>query len=373
MAIEIREVTTRRDLKRFVMFPFELYKGNTYWIPPLIKSDMDALRRDKNPVFEYSDAKYWIAYKDGKIAGRIAGMINHKFVEKWKSKFAGFGWFEAIDDVGVSKALLNIVEEWVRIEGMEAVQGPMGLTNFDHQGMLIEGFDELPTVASTYNYPYYPVHMEAAGYGKKVDYVEFEVKVPETILDKALRISDLVMKRKGVRLYKAKSKKDVQKHAKRIFEIINETYSHLYGFVELSDKQMALYTKKYFPYMNPDLVSMLFDKNDQMVGFQITLPTLSRAMQKANGRLFPFGFRHLLKALKNPTLIDLYLVGILPEYQNQGLNAIFMLDLQKTCLELGIKLAETNSELEDNHKVQSFWKNYDARQHKRKRIFIKHL
>ena len=167
MAIEIREVTTRKDLKQFVMFPFDLYKENAFWIPPLIKSDMDTLHKDKNPVFEYSDAKYWIAYKDGKIAGRIAGMINHKFVEKWKSKFAGFGWFEAIDDVGVSKALLNIVEEWVRIEGMEAVQGPMGLTNFDHQGMLIEGFDELPTVASTYNYPYYPVHMEAAGYGKR--------------------------------------------------------------------------------------------------------------------------------------------------------------------------------------------------------------
>jgi len=235
----------------------------------------------------------------------------------------------------------------------------------------VEGFEELPTVASTYNYDYYPKHVELCGFQKEVDYLEFEVMVPDSIPDKAFRISNIVQKKKKIRLYKAKSRDELIQYAKDIFHIINETYKDLFAFVPMNETQIGLYTKKYFPYIQTDFVSLLFDRDDRLVGFQITMPTLSRAMQKAKGRLYPFGFIHLLRALKHPKHMDLYLVGILPEYQNQGLNAIFMTDLNVTLLNHGIISTETNSELEDNQSVQDFWDYYDSRQHKRKRIYIK--
>ena len=371
MDIEIREVQTNNDVKQFVLFPYGLYRNNKYWIPPLIKGEFDTLNRDKNPAFDYCDARYWLAIRDGKVVGRIAGIVNKKYIKTWQRKVAGFGWFDFIDDRSVAEALLACVEEWARSEGMEGVHGPMGFTNFDRQGMLIEGFEELPTIVSVYNYEYYPKHMKALGYRKETDYLEFEVKTPDAIPEKAERIMALVQKRKGIRLARVKSKKELLSFAPHVFDVINKTHGHLFSFVELSEKQVDLYTKKYFPFIQPDYVSLLLNKEDHLVGFQIAIPSLSRAMQKAGGRLFPFGFFHLMRALKHPRTLDLYLVGILPEYQNQGLNALFMTDLTRTALEKGIVSAETNSELEDNKKIQDFWKYYNARQHKRKRVYYK--
>ena len=373
MAVEIQDVRTPRDLKEFVRFPYRHYRGNPYWVPPLIQGEMSTLDRKKNPAFEYCDVAFWLALKDGRIAGRIAGIVNRKFVDIWKTPTAGFGWFETVDDREVSGALLETAENWARARGMTAVQGPMGLTNFDHQGLLIEGFDELPTIASAYNYPYYLSHLEDRGYEKVNDYLEFEVKPPKQIPEKAQRIADIVMKRKGIRLIKPGSKKELIPYAKDVFGIINRTYSHLFAYVPLSDRQVEYYTKKYFSFIQPEYVSLLADADGRMVGFQITMPSLSRAMQKARGRLYPFGWIHLLKALKKPKTIDLYLVGILPEYQNQGLNAVFMVDLSRITMENRIETAETNSEQEDNKKVQDFWKYYESRQHKRKRIVKKTL
>lgn len=371
MGIELKEVKTTSDLKRFVRFPFSLYKNNAYWVPPLIKNEMETLSREKNPAFEYCDVVLWLAYRDDRIVGRIAGIVNHKFVEKWKKKVAFFGWFDVADDLDASRALISQVETWVKAKGMTGVHGPMGLTNFDHQGMLVEGFDELAAVASAYNYSYYPKHMEALGYRKEVDYIEFEAFVPESVPEKAERICNIILKKKRLRLYKAKTKEELLPYAKPIFDVVNVTYSKLFGFVELNEKQIKMYTDKYFPFIQPEYVAIVFDENDRIIGFQITMPSLARALQKANGRLFPFGFIHLLRALKKPKYLELYLVGVIPEYQNQGVNAIFMSDLTKTAIKNKIISAETNSELETNKKVQDFWKYYNARQHKRKRIYEK--
>jgi len=373
MSVELREVRTVRDLKKFVRFPYRLYRKDPYWVPPLIKSELSTLNPAINPAFEYCEVVLFLAFRNGRIAGRIAGIINRKFITTWESPTASFGWFDLIDDEEVARVLLGRVEEWARGQGMKHLQGPMGLTNFDHQGLLIEGFDELPTIASTYNFPYYLTHLEACGYQKETDYLEFEVKPPKQIPEKVRRIAEIVLKRKGVRLVKFSRRKDLLPWARSVFEIINQAYSPLFSYVKLNSRQIEYYTNQYFPFLHPEYVSLLMDKNDRLIGFQITLPSLSRAMQKARGHLYPLGWIHLLRAMKKPRVIDLLLVGILPEYQNQGLNAVFMLDLNRITLKNGIELAETNSELESNKKVQDFWKHYETRQHKRKRIFKKAL
>lgn len=371
MSVEIREAKSLRELKEFVLFSFPLYKNNKYWVPPLIKGQVDTLRPDKNPAFEYCEAIYLLAYKDKKVAGRIAGIINRKFIEMWKKKYARFCWIDFIDDEEVSRALLKGVEQWARSKGLEGIHGPLGFTTFDQQGMLIEGFNELATFASVYNYDYYPRHMEKLGYQKEVDYFEFEIKDNKVVPEKAERICNIIMKRDQLRLFKAKSKKDLLPYAKQVFDVINASYSPLFGFVPLTEKQIDMYVKKFFSYIQPDFVAVILDKNDRVIGFQITMPSLSRAFQKAKGRLLPFGFIHILRALKKPKSLDFLLVGILPEYQNKGVNALFMTDMTKTARQRGISTAETNAELEHNVKVQNFWKDYDPRLHKKKRIYLK--
>jgi ribosomal protein S18 acetylase RimI-like enzyme len=326
---------------------------------------------EKNPALDYCEAKYWLAYQDNKIVGRIAGIINHKYIEKWKNKYAGVSRFDFINDEKVSMALLGTVENWVKSKGLEAVHGPIGFTNFDHQGMLVEGFDELPTIASTYNYDYYPRHIENFGYKKDIDYLEFEVKVPDSVPEKAERLAQIVLKKNNLNLVRARSKKELLPYARQMFDVINATYSPLFASVELSEKLIDMYIKKYFSFILPEYVTIVFNENDKVIGFQITISSLSRAFQKAKGRLFPFGLVHILKALKKPKYLDLYLVGILPEYQNKGISAIFMNELTKIAIANNIISAETNSELEENTKVQDFWKYYEVRQHKRKRVYLK--
>jgi len=371
MSIQIREIQNKKDLKKFVLFPYKLYKKNQYWVPPLIKGELETLIPEKNPAFDYCEAKYWLAYKNSKLVGRIAGIINHKYIEKWNKKYASFSRFDFVDDEDVSQTLLEKVENWAKSKGLEGVHGPVGFTNFDHQGMLVEGFDELPTIASTYNFDYYPKHVEKLGYKKDVDYIEFEAKVPESVPEKAERLAQIVIKKNKLTLVKARSKKELLPYARPIFDVINAAYSPLFSSVELSEELIDMFIKKYFSFIFPEYVTIVMNENEKVIGFQIAMPSLSKAFQKANGRLFPFGFVHILRALKKPKYLDLYLVGILPEYQNKGISAIFMNELTKIAIANNIISAETNSESEDNTKVQDFWKYYDARQHKRKRVYVK--
>jgi len=371
--VQLKEVETNSDLKKFVKFPLKMYKNNPYYIPSLISGEINTLRKDKNAAFEYCEAKYWLAYKDGKIAGRIAGIINHEYIKKWKNKFARFGWIDFIDDPEVSAALLGAVEEWAKENGMEGILGPLGFTDFDEEGMLIEGFEELGTLALIYNFPYYPKHLETLGYEKDADWLEFEIQQPEEIHEKILRLNEIVLKRNKLHLVPAKKAKDLRPYARGVFELINDTYADLYGFVELNDKQIDGYIEEYFPFIDPQYTKIIIDENDKVAAFGITMPSLSRALQKAKGRLFPFGWIHMLYALKNPKSLDMYLVGVRKEFQNKGIPAVLLAEVTQACIRNDIKTAETAAELEENLEVQSMWKHFPKRQHKRRRCYIKKL
>ncbi|MCJ7579141.1 MAG: GNAT family N-acetyltransferase [Candidatus Aminicenantes bacterium] len=373
MAVEIREVKNKRELKRFVRFPFILYKDNKYWVPPLTKNEMELLNSEKNPDFEYCEAKYWLAYKDNLLVGRIAGIYNKKYIEKWKNKYASFSRFDFIDDEDVSRALFDSVEVWAKSKGMEGVHGPLGFTTFDHQAVLTEGFDEMPTSASVYNYEYYPKHLDKLGCKKEVDYIEFKINVPKQIPEKAARIANIVLKREKLKLIKSKSKRKLFSYSKQLFHVINESYKPLFYFIELNDKQMNRFIKKYTSLVKAKYILLVVNEENKVIAFQITMPSLSTAFQKARGRLFPFGFIYFLMAARKPNVLDLYLIGILPEYQGKGIQALFMKDLNQTAIDNNIQYGESNSELEENTKVQSIWKYYDSTQHKRKRIYVKRI
>ena len=373
MAIEIREVTSPKELKRFVRFPYKHYKNSKYWIPPMMKGEYETLSKESNPSFEHCDFKLLIAYKDGKPAGRIAGIINRRYIEESGKKDARFCWFDTIDDLDVSRFLLENVEEWARSMAMERLIGPMGFTTFERQGILVKGFEEMPTFSGVYNYAYYPVHLESLGYGKEIDYVEYEVVVPETVPEKALKIRDLIIKRYKLRSLKVKTTKEMLPYAGSIFNVINAAYKPLYGFTSLTEKQIAYFVKRYFSVIKPDYVTAVLDEEDQVLGFQISMPSLSKAFQKARGKMFPWGWYHILGALRNPERIDILLVGVHPDHQNKGINAIFMTDLTQIAIDRGILFAESNAELEENVKVQNFWRYFNTRQHRGSRIFSKSL
>lgn len=371
--LEIREVKTTGDLKRFIIFPHGLYSKNPYWVPPLFFDEMNTLRKDKNPAFEYCEAKYWLAYRDGKVVGRIAGILNHRFIEKWGKKNVRFSWVDFIDDEEVSGLLFKTVEDWAKSLGMEAVQGPLGFCDLDREGMLIEGFDELGMLITNYNYPYYPQHLEKMGYTKETDWVEYEIKVPDSIPEKVERINAAVLKRLNLRILDAKKPKDLLPYAHGVFDLVNEAYKDLFGVVTLTDRQIEAYIKQYFGFINVDYVRFILDEKNEVVAFGIAMPSLSKALKKSGGRLLPFGFLHILRALKKNDRVDLYLVAVKPELQSKGINAMLLTEINKTAIKNKIKFAETGPELESNIKVQALWKHYETRQHKRRRCFVKEL
>ncbi len=373
MSIVIKEVVSRRDLKKFISFPDKLYSENKYWIPSLHSEEMNTLHKDKNPAFDFCYVKYWLAYKDGKIAGRIAGIIVMRYIEKWKNKYARFGWVDFIDNDNVSKALFYVLETWAKEKGMEAVHGPLGFTDLDPEGMLIEGFDELGTIVTIYNYPYYPEHLERLGYKKDIDWVEFEVKVPDELPEKIKRIAAVVKKKNKLHILKANKSKDLLPYAKEIFYVINEAFEPLYGVVPLTEKQINKYIKQYFSMIRPDFVSLILDEQNKIAAFGITMPSLSKAFQKAKGKLFPLGLFHIIKALKKNDRVDLYLVAVRPDLQGKGVNSLLFNNLFNAYKSNNIIKAETNPELESNIKVQAQWKFFDRRQHKRRRCYIKQL
>lgn len=373
MTITIKEVTNRRLLRKFVNFPFKLYKGNSNWIPTLRSDEMNTLRKDKNPAFAFCRAKYWLAYKDGKIAGRIAGIINPRYQERWGNAYARFGWIDFIDDDHVSRALLAKVEEWAQEQGMQAMHGPLGFTDMDPEAMLVEGFDEMGTLIGIYNYSYYRTHMEKAGYVKDTDWVEFEIKVPAGGVEKIRKLAEIVEERYHLHYLDAKNKKELLLYARQLFELLDETYQHLYGVTPLSQEQIDAYITQYLGFLSPEFVPIILDETNKMVAFGIAMPSLSQALQKSKGRFFPFGFLYLLRALRKNDKGDLCLIAVRKDFQGKGVNSMLMTRLLDVFARMGITSVESNPELEDNINVQAQWKHFEFRQHKRRRVFIKKL
>ncbi len=373
MDILIKEVLTKKELKAFIHFPFELYKGNPNWVPGLFFDEFNTLRRDKNPAFVHCEARYWIAYRERKIVGRIAAILNRRHIEKWGQRFVRFGWIDFIDDPNVSAALITSVENWAKEKGMSAVHGPLGFTDLDREGMLVDGFNELSTLATIYNHPYYPKHLENLGYVKDTDWMEYEFTVPPEPNKTIARIADAALRRNKLQLLKLKNKKELLPYTKELFKLLDDEYKHLYGTVSLTEEQVQSYINQYFGFVTPDFVPIVVDKNGRMIAFGIVMPSLSVALQKSKGQLFPFGFIHLLRALKKNDRADLYLVAVRSEYQGKGVNAILMNKMHEVFNKIGIKKVESNPELETNQNVQGQWKYYEKRQHKRRRVYIKQI
>jgi len=373
MGMEVKEVTALHELKKFVAFQYTLYKNNAYWVPPIRADELRSLRKDKNPAFDFCEAKYWLARKDGKIVGRVAGIINKRYNEKWNQRATRFGWFDFIDDGEVSGRLLHEVERWASERGMNYVHGPLGFTDMDGEGMLVEGFEEVSTLGALYNYPYYQEHIERLGYAKDIDWIEYEVTMRGGIPEKVARMAEIALKRNNLTILNARKAKELLPYAKKIFHVLNDAYTDLYGFVELSEKQIDMYVKQYFGFINPEYVPVVLDSNNEVVAFGIAMPSLSKALQRCKGRLFPFGFIHVLRALKNNRRVDLYLTAVRPDMQNKGINAILIHESNKVYNKNRIEKVETNRELEGNTKVQAQWKFFEARQHKRRRCYKKQL
>jgi hypothetical protein len=373
MEIRIHKVGTNRDLKKFIGFPYDLYKGNRYWCPQIRMDEKNTLSKKKNPAFDFCEAEYWIAFKGNVVVGRIAGIINHKANERWNERLVRFGWIDFIDDPEVSGSLIRTVEEWGKEKGMNGIHGPLGFSDMDNEGMLIKGFDELSTLSSIYNFPYYVDHMSSLGFEKAVDWVQYEFNVPDEIPDKVERLSKLVLEKYHLRVLKAKKAKDLLPYAHKMFAMLNLAFDELYGFTALSDKQMEMYVKTYFGFINPQYVSFVIDQNDDVIGFGISMPSLTKALQRSNGRLFPFGFIHILRALKKNDSIDMYVNGVRPDYHSKGINSLYYNELQKAYIRNGIKKAVTSPQLEENAKALTIWKNFDGRQHLTRRCWIKHF
>lgn len=379
-SVQIKRVETKKDLKDFIEFHYDLYEGNPYDVPNLYSDELNTLSKDRNAAFDFCEAEYYLALKDGRVAGRVAAIINHKANEKWKKKDVRFGWIDFIDDMEVSRALFQAVEDYGRQKDMEAVVGPLGFTDMDPEGMLTWGFDRLGTMATSYNYAYYPRHMEQlGGWMKDNDYVEYYLEVPEKAPEKYTKIAKMVEKRYNLHVRKL-TKRDIFEggYGKKLFDLINLTYADLYGFSELSDRQIDQYIRMYFPLADLNLVTAVEDgnKDNQLVGIAITIPSLSRALQKCRrGRLLPFGWWHLLRAIKwhKTEAVDLLLIGVLPEYRAKGANALVFADLIPRYVEYGFKWGETQVEMETNEGVQSQWGPLDPINHKKRRCYRKSL
>ena len=377
MSVVIKKVSTKSDLKKFIRFNYEFYKDNPYSVPDLYSDMVDTLSRDKNAAFEFCEADYFLAYRDGKIVGRVAAIINHRANETWQKKTVRFGWIDFVDDAEVSDALIDTVKAWGRERGMQEIEGPLGFTDMDSEGMLIEGFDQLSTMATIYNYPYYPVHMERMGFEKSADWVEMKIYIPDAIPEKHKRISDIIQRKYNLRVRKLTDKKDVIKSgvAHEIFRLINDAYAPLFGFSRMTEAQIDQYVNVYIPVLDLRMVTLVETEDGEIVAVGISMPSLSEALQRAKGKFFPFGWWHLLKALKwnRPKVLDLLLVAVRPDYQSKGVNALLFTDLIPIYQEMGFEYAESNPELEDNGRVQNQWQYFKTEQHKRRRCFKQNL
>mgnify|MGYP001371636366 FL=1 len=380
-AIEIKKVESRRDLCKFIDFHNELYKGNPYHVPNLYFDEMNTFRKDKNAAFDFCEAEYFMAYRDGKAVGRVAAIINHSANKKWERESVRFGWIDFVDDIEVSKALLKAVEDYGKSKGMKEIVGPLGFTDMDPEGMLLYGYDQLGTQATAYNYPYYPGHMDRmGGWEKDNDYVEYKLYVPEEMPEKYATIAKMIQKRYNLQVKKLKRNEIYGEngYGRKIFQVVNETFKDLYGYSKLTDRQIEQYVKMYLPMADLDLITIIEDWNTpdhKVVGVGISIPSLARALQKCGGKLFPFGWWHILRALKfhKTEVVDLLLIGVLPEYRQKGANALLFYDLIPHYQRLGFKWGETHVEMETNMKVQGQWQYLNREIHKRRRCYKKDI
>ena len=371
MTLEIREVKNHKDLNDFVRFPFSLYKDSPYWVPQLIRDEIELFNPQKNPSLVDCVTKQWLAFQSGSIVGRIAGIIH-----KQESKSQGlsrFGWLDFIDDERVAGELLNTVESWTIESGLTGMHGPMGFSDMDPEGMLVEGFESPATIATIYNFDYYPKYMESHGFKKAVDWVEARGKVPDEPSRRLIRTAEIVESRFKIRSLKLKSRKHASSRGREMFDILNKSYANLYGFHSLTDKQIDYYIKQYLGFVIPDLMSMIINEKDELVGFAVAMPSLTQAFQKAKGKLFPFGFYHILRALKTSKTADLYLIGVLPKYQKMGVTSLIFRDLIRAFNRRGITQAITNQMLEENQHILTQFNEYqkDGEMHKRRRCYTK--
>ncbi len=373
--VEIRQVKTRSELRKFVNYPNVLYRDVPQFIPAFYGDDLDDWNPKKNPAFSYCEAKCWLALRDGKVVGRIGAILSRRANEKWGLNRMRFTQVDFIDDFEVSSALFEAVEQFAREKGCTEVHGPLGFTDLDREGMLVEGFDRRSMFITYYNHPYYNDHLRRLGYEKDVDWVEMLVEVPydEHTITRMDKLSERVMRYSNLHIAEVKSRKDYKPLIEKVFELINSAYSDLYGTVPLDETQIKRYAKKFIPLINPDLACFVLDEHNSLVGFGVSAPSMAMAMKKSNGRLLPFGFLRVLRALKVNDTLDLFLVAVIPEYQNKAVNAIMLNHVLKGCLKMGIRRAETGPQLETNHKVQSQWNFFKTEQHKRRRCYVKAL
>ena len=376
MAIIIKKVSSKKELKTFIRFNYELYKGNPYSVPDLYDDMLNTFHPKKNAAFEFCEADYFLAYKDDKVVGRVAAIINHRANETWNKKEVRFGWIDFIDDLEVSKSLLDTVARWGKERGMNMIVGPLGFTDMDAEGMLIEGYDQLSTMSTIYNFPYYPRHMEQLGFEKEADWVEFKLTVPDKLPEKFVRISEIILQKYKLKIKKVTRKEiKTQNYGQKIFDLINEAYAPLYGYSKMTQGQINQYIKMYLPLIDLRMVSLVEDENRELIAAGISMPSLSEALQKAKGKMLPWGWYYLLKALfiKKPKVLDLLLVGVKPEYQSKGVNALLFYDLVPIYQQMGFQYGESNPELELNKKVQSQWSAFESIQHKKRRAYKKML
>lgn len=369
--ITIRPVENRRQLKEFIRFPNVLLKQYPNYTPYLEIDELLNLDPKKNPAFDFCSVKLFMAYKDGKLVGRLGGIINNAANEKFQQKRIRFTRFDVIDDLEVTRALFQALETFAKEHQLDGLMGPIGFCDLDKQGLLVEGFDELNMFITLYNPPYYQTHLEALGFAKEADWIELQIKVPEKVDERMDRLATALLKRGGFDLIKPRNKKELRPFIYQAFDVVNAAFAPLYGVITLTPRQIDFYVEQFIQLVNYDYLSLVADKSGRLVAMGLAMPSLSRAMQKANGRLFPFGLFHILHGLKHHDTIDMYLIGIRPEYQGMGLNAIILNDVNKGTVKHGVKFAETGPELELNDKVQSQWKNFETRQHRRRRSFYK--
>jgi GNAT superfamily N-acetyltransferase len=371
--IVIKEATTKNEMREFVKFPFELYKNNPYWIPPLINDELESFDKSKNPAFEHAEAKFYLAYKDNKPAGKVAAIINWEEVNNQQKKKVRFGWLDMIDDIEVTKALLEKVYEYGREHNMEYAEGPIGFSNLDKVGVLIEGFDQIGTAITWYNHPYYKDHLEQLGFVKEKEYIESIFSFNNVDVAPFLKASELIKKRYQLTPLRFKTTKEVMPYVDKMFDLFNTTYSTLASFVAISDVQKEYFKKKYIGLINPEYILFIEDKDHKLIAFAIVMPSFAEALKKANGKLFPFGFIHLLKARKHSKDVVFYLIGIDPEYQNKGVTAIVFDEYYKAFRKNNVENCIRTPELEENHAIHNLWKHFNPVIHKRRRTYKKDL
>lgn len=369
MSIVIKEVENYKDLIKFIKFPMKLYKDNKYYVPPLISEELNALDKSKNPVFENAEARYYLAYKNNKIVGRIATIVNWKEVKEQNKSKARFGWFDFIDDENVSKALIDKAIEFGKKHKLEMLEGPLGFSNLDKAGMLTMGFDEIPTMVTLYNFEYYKNHLINLGFEKESTWLEYKLTLSKELPERVVKFNNLIKQRYNLRTLRFKNKSELKDIVESIFSLIDKTYRHLSSYVPFEPEQVHYYKEKYINFVNPDFVNCIVDSEDKLIAFAVAMPSYSKALQKSKGKLFPFGWYHFYKASKKNDLAAFYLIGIDPEYQGKGITAIVFTEMFKGFKKYGISNLETNPELEENKNIQVLWKDYNPINHKVRKTF----